>query len=88
MAKGVPVVGGKNSGGVPWLLNHGAAGLLVDIGSPEAVANGMIELVAKEELYKGLAQRAYQRAAESFTLDAVVRQYLDVYQSVRRPSPV
>jgi glycosyltransferase involved in cell wall biosynthesis len=82
MAKGVPVVGGQNSGGVPWLLDNGSAGVLVDINSPSAVATGMIKLVEDVEKYKIVAQRAYQRAVDSFTLDAVVRQYLEAYKIV------
>lgn len=82
MAKGIPVVGGKGTGGVPWLLDDGQAGLLVDIDSPDAVAGGMLELIENAERYTSVAARAYQRAASFFTMDAVVRQYQDVYESV------
>lgn len=82
MAKGIPVVGGLRSGGVPWLLDHGAAGVLVDIESPQAVAEGMIRLAEDRELYQGVAKRAYERAGTHFTIEAVVTQYETVYAQV------
>jgi glycosyltransferase involved in cell wall biosynthesis len=82
MAKGVPVIGGRDSGGVPWLLDNGTAGALVDINSPEAVAAGMTQLVESPQMYQEFAQRAYQRAVDHFTLDAVAQQYLYAYEGV------
>jgi glycosyltransferase involved in cell wall biosynthesis len=82
MAKGVPVIGGRDSGGVPWLLDNGTAGVLVDINSPETVAAGMTQLVESPEKYQALAQCAYQRAVNCFTLDAVAQQYLNAYEGV------
>ena len=82
MAKGVPVIGGRDSGGVPWLLDNGSAGVVVDINSPEAVAAGMMRLVANPEEYKAIAQCAYQRAKDCFTLDAVAQQYQKEYENV------
>jgi glycosyltransferase involved in cell wall biosynthesis len=82
MAKGVPVVGGLKSGAVPWLLDYGQAGVLVDINSPEMIANGMLGLVKDKKLYSEMAQIAHQRALDYFTMDKVVERYLEVYDEV------
>ena len=82
MAKGIPVVGGLRSGGVPWLLDHGAAGVLVDIESPQAVAEGMIRLAEDRELYQAVAKRAYERAEEHFKTETIIKKYVSVYEHV------
>jgi L-malate glycosyltransferase len=82
MAKGVPVIGGLQSGAVPWLLDYGKAGVVVNINQPQSIAKAMVELVNDSKLYATLAQNAHQRALEHFTLDKVVERYLAVYQNV------
>lgn len=86
MAQGLPVIGGKNSGGVPWLLDQGAAGVVVDIEDPDAIAAAMLALADDMRLYKSVAQSGFQRAVECFTLDVVSRQYMAVYDQVVKPS--
>ncbi|WP_341891691.1 glycosyltransferase family 4 protein, partial [Variovorax sp. YR752] len=39
MALGVPVLAGRHSGAVPWLLQHGHCGLLVDVTDARAIAD-------------------------------------------------
>lgn len=41
MALGVPVIAGQHSGAVPWLLQHGRCGLLVDVRDAAAIAEGL-----------------------------------------------
>ena len=82
MAKGVPVVGGRKSGAVPWLLAAGKAGVLVDINSPQSLAEGMLRLLSDRKLYAEMAQVAHQRALEHFTIDKVSGRFLQVYDEV------
>jgi len=44
MHAGVPIVGGMHSGGVPWVLANGDAGILVDIRKPPEIARGISRL--------------------------------------------
>ncbi len=44
MALGLPVVGGKYSGAVPTLLENGRVGELVDVRSPEKIADALRDL--------------------------------------------
>lgn len=41
MAMGVPVVAGERSGAVPWLLQHGQCGQLVDVDDVQAVSDAL-----------------------------------------------
>jgi glycosyltransferase involved in cell wall biosynthesis len=41
---GVPVIGGVHSGAVPWTLNYGQAGRLVDVSNATILAGAMTEL--------------------------------------------
>jgi glycosyltransferase involved in cell wall biosynthesis len=84
MAKGVPVIGGVRSGAVPWLLDHGRAGVVVNVRRPADIACEMINLVNDPGRYAELASVAYRRAIENFTLDRVIARYLEVYQKVLR----
>jgi glycosyltransferase involved in cell wall biosynthesis len=82
MAKGMPVVGGRHSGGVPWLLDGGRAGLLADVGRPEDVAAQMIRLARDPALYRETAARGWTRARSQFGLRSVAAQYLEAYAQV------
>lgn len=72
---GVPVVGGAHSGGVPFSLQNGAAGLLVDIRDPGAVADAMSRLIEDAALYARLSLGGIEALARVFNLDLVVSEY-------------
>ena len=76
---GLPIVGGRRSGGVPWTLDEGRCGLLVDVRDPGAIAEGILRLFADPGLATQLGQAARSRAVTTFGADAVVRGYLDGY---------
>ncbi len=77
MAMGIPVVGGKTSGGVPWMLKDGG-GLLVDIRSSEEVCNAL-EVMSDEEKHKEFSLAARNVALKRYHPDIVINQYLDAY---------
>ncbi len=79
MHAGLPIVGGRRSGGVPWTLDEGRCGLLVDVRDPGAIAEGVLRLFADPGLATELGQAARSRAVTTFGVDEVVRGYLDAY---------
>jgi glycosyltransferase involved in cell wall biosynthesis len=79
MVRGIPVIGGESSGGVPWTLDHGRAGRLVDVRSPEAVAQAMLEFAADPELRQGYAERGLALARQRFHIVSVADAYQAVY---------
>lgn len=80
MAAGLCVIGGARSGGVPWTLDHGRAGLLVDVDDPRALAEGMSHVVADPGLRTSLAHAARDRAARDFAMSRVVERYEALYE--------
>jgi glycosyltransferase involved in cell wall biosynthesis len=75
-AAGLPVVGGRCSGGVPYVMGDGQAGLLVDVRNPATLAEGICRLLEDEGLRKQTGARAKGLVEERFTLDRVADQYL------------
>ena len=89
MHAGLPIVGGRHSGGVPWTLDEGRCGLLVDVRDPGAIAEGILRLFANPGLATELGQAARNRAITTFGADAVVRGYLDAYATaIQEQAPV
>lgn len=97
MALGLPVVAGKQSGAVPWVLGDGQrdhetlAGVLTDVTSPSSIAEALQVLFDKQ--YEEFSRAGRQRAAAIYSPQAVTRAYLNRYESVlsvlrRRPEAI
>ena len=82
MALGLPVVGGHESGGVPWVLDYGAAGVLTDVRSPESIFRAMIEILENPEQFLKIAHAGLKRVHEVFGPDVVAQEYEKVYQLI------
>lgn len=83
MALGVPVVAGRDSGAVPWVLGSDTGGgFLVDVRSPEKIAEAILELLETPERYAHCSERGRARASEVFSPVAVTQSYLEHYQQV------
>jgi len=84
MAMGVPVIGGAHSGGITWVLDEGRAGLLADVTSPKAIAQGMRTMVEDEQQRGRLARAGRERALKEFQLESVVQRYEVVLEQARQ----
>ena len=82
MVARTPVVGGKNSGYIPHLLNYGKAGLLCDVESPHSMATEVGHILSDEKLYQTLVQEGYTYAEENFSEDVIVKKHLTYYSEV------
>jgi L-malate glycosyltransferase len=78
-ALGIPVVGGIRSGAVPWMLDDGRAGVLVDVASAERLAGGMLRLANDADFRWGLGENARRNALERFHIRRVADAYLSQY---------
>jgi glycosyltransferase involved in cell wall biosynthesis len=72
MACGVPVVAGRNSGGVAWTLDDGRCGFLCDIRDPRALAETMLQAMTQPDQNRALVQRALDFARKHFSEEVVV----------------
>ena len=82
MARSVPVVAGERSGGVPWVLDGGECGVLVDVRSPAAIARGAVRLLEADEDWDRLAAAALRSSRKRFLAPTVIEQYEDLLASV------
>jgi glycosyltransferase involved in cell wall biosynthesis len=85
MANGLPVIAGYDTGGPPWLVDHGRAGMLVDCDDEESVAQAMLVLARDPARADALAQAAWNRAQNMFALESVAQQYVNIYRQVVEP---
>ncbi|KRP35270.1 MAG: hypothetical protein ABS34_11385 [Opitutaceae bacterium BACL24 MAG-120322-bin51] len=82
MAKGVPVIGGQRSGAVPWVLNQGRAGLLVDVANVDSITMGMTSVLTSESEWQRYSEAGFAYAREHFQMSAVAGRYLDQYEKI------
>ena len=80
MALGLPVVAGRASGGVPWLLDNGSAGFLTDVTNPKAIAQTLFMCIRQREDRDRKRKNAYRRLEQVFSPAAVAQQYERVYE--------
>lgn len=89
MLAGLPILGGRFSGGVPWTLDGGRCGVLVDVRDPHAIARGIVRLLSDQELAGKLGAAGQRRAVTAFSADAVASGYLEAYAlAAREQAPV
>jgi len=84
MNVGLPVVAGSSSGAVPWLLDHGKAGVLVDVTRASDVADGIARLLSDSGLAASIAAAARDRVSTTFSSDSIVDAYLSRYALLRK----
>ncbi|MGB7963257.1 MAG: glycosyltransferase family 4 protein [Propionicimonas sp.] len=78
LASGVPVVGGRDSGGVPFVLDNGRAGWLTDVSDPQALASTMLRLIDDGPPSPPTGAAGYARAR--FSPSAVSKAHLEWYE--------
>lgn len=83
MSLGIPVIGGRNSGGVPWTLDQGRAGLLVDVSSPAAIAQAMTDLARDPVRRIEWGLRGRRLAVSRYHISAVADAYEALYEQAR-----
>lgn len=81
IALGVTVIAGLNSGGVPWTLDSGRCGVLVDIESPSALATAMVALAQDNQRRQELGRVAREYINEKFTMPPVMSAYEEWYEA-------
>ena len=81
MATALPVVA-TATGGNPEVILDGESGLLCPAGDSRRLAEKLLELRAGKDLRDRLGRRALRRVAEDFSIDSMVRNYAQMYESL------
>jgi L-malate glycosyltransferase len=79
MSQGVPVLGGKNSGAVPWVLDGGKAGILTDVSDPEVFAQDIARALGNLDVLNQIASAGQNRVRKEFTSEIMVEKYEQEY---------
>jgi L-malate glycosyltransferase len=80
-ACGVPVLG-YDAGGLPEVIVSGETGFLRPVGDLDGLAVDGVGLLLDESRYATMSEASRLRAIRLFNVDAIVRQYLAVYERV------
>ena len=78
--EGLPVVAGSDSGAVRWTLFDGAAGILTDVRSPQAVADAVILAISKPDRASAQGFDGARMVEERFGTDVIADMYLEKYR--------
>ena len=81
MATGLPVIA-TSVGGNPELVDENNTGFLVPPENPEAMANVMYTLIVDKQKRKTQGENAVQRVQENFSIQAMVNEYTNIYDSL------
>lgn len=81
MAAGKPVVT-TNIGGIPFVVENGKTGILVEYGDIEALKTGIISLLKDEKLNMKMGE-AGKVIARKYNYDRIASMYYDLYKHVR-----
>ena len=81
LALGKPVVA-TNAGGIPEIIKDGDTGRLVAAGDPQALAQGIVEMLTHKEQAQRMAGRGQALVQEQFSIDAMVENNLAVYRQL------
>lgn len=77
MSRGVPVIAGRSSGAVPWVV--GDAGLLVDVLSEKSIAEAIRTFYADRALLERYSVAGLQNVTSRFSMSAIEKSYTNHY---------
>ena len=84
MSLGLPVIAGRETGGVAWQLDDGRSGVLVDATDAGDLAKGIIALTTDMEKWRAISTSSRIRARNLFSTDRIVDQYQALYAAAAR----
>jgi glycosyltransferase involved in cell wall biosynthesis len=82
LALGLPVIAGRDTGGMRYLLEHGKTGMLVDVSSEKCVFEAMFKLARHPGLRVGLGRAAHESARRRLSVNVVMSAYEKEYERV------
>ena len=84
MALGIPVIGGIKSGAVPWTLDGGKAGILVDVKSSQLLADAMLSLACDRHERETLGATGSASVQKRFHVSSIADEYEICYRQAMR----
>ena len=81
LALAKPVVA-TNTGGLPEIIHDGKTGRLVAPADPGALADGIVDMLTREEAAKAMANEGRAMVQNCFSIEAMVDNNIEVYKKV------
>lgn len=78
MNLGVPVVGGQDSGAVPWVISDG--GVTTDVTDPQKIADALTHILGNNHTYLQYAQAAQTHIQSLCDIRTIAQLYEQLYQ--------
>jgi glycosyltransferase involved in cell wall biosynthesis len=83
MSQGLPVVVADDQlGGNRSVVTDGKDGIVVPFGDTDAFARTLLALLRDRELRDEMGRRAGQKVEEAYSIEAVARRYMDLYEEL------
>ena len=80
IARKVPVIGGEQSGAVPFVLHHGKAGILCDVASASAIDEKIEYVYSHPNEMRLLTDEAYMIINKEYSETAVCEKHIKMYR--------
>ena len=79
MARRIPVIGGRDSGAVPQVLENGECGILCDVLDVKSIATEM-EKASDKECVEKLINKATEMLKVKYSSDSIVQKHIQLYR--------
>jgi glycosyltransferase involved in cell wall biosynthesis len=79
MAAGKPVVA-TDAGGIPEAVVDGRTGIIVPVGNPEKLADGLLALLRNPDQARAMGQAGRKRVVERFTMGKMIEDMERIYE--------
>lgn len=82
MSKRIPVIGGKYSGAVPYVLKHGECGQLCDIKNPVEISRAILNVYKNNSMISQMVAAATDVVTQEYSETVLYNKHIEVYRSV------
>lgn len=81
MARGVPVIGGEQSGAIPLLLGNGKYGCLCDVSDPKSIYTSMLKIMNDDDYRKLIIENSFEYLLDNFLDYKIAQKHIDLYEN-------
>lgn len=80
-ARRIPVIGGRNSGAVPYVLGYGKYGYLCDVSNPQSIAASLYEAFLHQDEAISIGEKAYEYVKKRYLAETICDEHIDLYRN-------
>ncbi|WP_372773930.1 glycosyltransferase family 4 protein [Mangrovibacterium sp.] len=82
LSRKVPVIAGKNSGAIPYVLDNGRLGLLCDVSKWEEIYQAIEFLYLNPKEAQSLAEKGFELIFQKYSEVTICNQHIDLYSNI------